>query len=580
MVNSSKKRWIWAAWAIIWPASLFLIYQQTNLDNLKWLDLGAFTALAIIVALFPIMVNQIPVFFLNGITLVIYLNFGLFVELIITTISVTIVLLQVRMTKKDLFRIPLNYMMFFLMSISAAGVYNLFDLPGDASQALETPMHIIGILAYSMTLFMMNHILITLTRRYIYGKRDKFFERSFFWEFMTTIYILPAALLLHLLYHQIGAVAVIFIGFSIVSTSYILRLYYRSSNMNEHLRNVSEVGHELTAQLNVKETLDLFMERIVSVVPADQAYLYDVTNGEELKLIRLYDPKKLSFYQKGDRMKKGEGVAGLVWKKGVGVRYGKRKQWADKWKVIAPTDSESLMCLPIERDNEIIGILVILSEQRNIYEKYQFMLIELLANFMAVSLLNAQHYEQTKQIGERCALTGLYNYRYFDDALKGLFQEGAPKNPVSLIMMDLDHFKQVNDTYGHEAGNDVLREVAARLRQEIVDDAAILARYGGEEFAVILPNCDSIRAAEVADLLWHSIIAQPFHTKNTLDSDQNVSLKMTVSVGVASYPENSEDDLELVRHADRAMYVGAKQKGRNRVSIYHELNQKTENIPS
>ncbi len=143
------------------------------------------------------------------------------------------------------------------MSVSAAGVYNLFDLPGDASQALETPMHIIGILAYSMTLFMMNHILITLTRRYIYGKRDKFFERSFFWEFMTTIYILPAALLLHLLYHQIGAVAVIFIGFSIVSTSYILRLYYRSSNMNEHLRNVSEVGHELTAQLNVKRDIEL-----------------------------------------------------------------------------------------------------------------------------------------------------------------------------------------------------------------------------------------------------------------------------------------------------------------------------------
>lgn len=579
MVNSSKKRWIWAAWAIIWPASLFLIYRQTNLDDLNWLNLGAFTALAIIVALFPIMINQIPVFFLNGITLVIYLNFGLFVELIITTISVTIVLLQVRMTKQDLFRIPLNYLMFFLMSVSAAGVYRLFDLQGDAAQALETPLHIIGILAYSMTLFMMNHILITMTRRYIYGKRDKFFERSFFWEFMTTIYILPAALLLHVLYHQIGGVAVVFIGFSIVSTSYILRLYYRSSNMNEHLRNVSEVGHELTAQLNVKETLDLFMERIVSLVPADQAYLYDVTDGEELKLIRLYDPKKRSFCNQGDWKKKGEGIAGFVWKKGAGVRYGKRKQWADKWKVTAPIDSESLMCLPIERDNEIIGILVLLSEQRNIYEKYQFMLIELLANFMAVSLLNAQHYEQTKQISERCALTGLYNYRYFDDALKGLFQEGAPKSPVSLIMMDLDHFKQVNDTYGHEAGNDILREVADRL-EKAVEEEAVLARYGGEEFAVILPGSSSAQAAEVADTLWRCITAQPFQTKNTLDSGQTVSLNMTVSVGVASYPENSEDDLELVRHADRAMYVGAKQKGRNRVSIYHELNQKPENIPS
>ncbi|PAD21785.1 sensor domain-containing diguanylate cyclase [Terribacillus saccharophilus] len=578
MVNSSKKRWIWAAWAIIWPVSMILIYQQTNLDNLKWLDLSSFTALAIIVALFPIMVNQIPVFFLNGITLVIYLNFGLFVELIITTISVTIVLLQVRMTKQDLFRIPLNYLMFFLMSVSAAGVYSLFDLPGNASQALETPMHIIGILVYSMTLFIMNHILITLSRRYIYGKRDKIFERSFFWEFMTTIYILPAALLLHLLYHKIGAVAVVFIGFSIVSTSFILRLYYRSRSMNEHLRIVSEVGHELTAKLNVTETLDLFMERIVSLVPADQAYLYDVTDGEELKLIRLYDPKERSIYKQGDQKKKGEGVAGSVWKKGAGVRYGKKKQWKSNWN-LTESHSESLMCLPIERNNQIVGILVLLSEQRNVYEKYQFMLIELLANFMAVSLLNAQHYEQKKQISERCALTGLYNYRYFDEALKGLFQEGALENPVSLIMMDLDHFKQVNDTYGHEAGNDVLREVAARLSQEIEDKDAVLARYGGEEFAVILPNCGSARAAKVADTLWRSITAQPFQTKNTLDFDQNVLLKMTVSVGVASYPENSEDELELVRHADRAMYVGAKQKGRNRVSIYHELNQRTENIP-
>ncbi|MFS0561874.1 sensor domain-containing diguanylate cyclase [Terribacillus sp. 179-K 1B1 HS] len=579
MVNSSEKRWIWAAWAIIWPASLYIIYQQTNLDDLKWLDLGAFTALAIIVALFPIMVNQIPVFFLNGITLVIYLNFGLFVELIITTVSVTIVLLQVRMTREGLFRIPLNYLMFLLMSVSAAGIYSLFDLPGNAAQALETPMHIVGILAYSLTLFLMNHLLITLTRRYIYGKRDKIFERSFFWEFMTTFYILPAALLLHLLYHKIGPIAVVFIGFSIASTSYILRLYYRSRSMNEHLRLVSEIGHDLTARLNVKETLDLFMERIVSLVPVDQAYLYDVTNRKDLKLIRLYDPKERSFYQQGDRKKKEEGIAGSVWMSGTGVRYGKRKQWIGKWKETAPSHSESLMCLPIERDNQIIGILVLLSEQRNIYEKYQFMLVDLLANFMAVSLLNAYHYEQTKQISERCPLTGLYNYRYFENALNELFQDITPEHTVSLIMIDLDHFKQVNDMYGHEAGNDVLREVAERLR-ETVGEAAILARYGGEEFAVILPRHGSSQAEEIAEAIWKSITAHPFETKHTLDSGQNVVLDVTASIGVACYPENSEDALELVRHADRAMYIGAKQKGRNRVSSYNELKQTPENIPS
>jgi len=579
MVNSSKKRWIWAAWAIIWPASLYFLYQRANFDELKWLDLSAFTALAIIVALFPIMVNQIPVFFLNGIALVIYLNFGLFVELIITTCSVTIVLLQVRMTRKDLFRIPLNYLMFLLMSVSAAGVYRLFDLPGSAAHALETPMHIVGVLAYSLTLFMMNHLLITLTRRYIYDKRDKIFERSFFWEFMTTFYILPAALLLHLLYHQIGWIAVIFIGFSIASTSYILRLYYGSRSMNEHLRLVSEIGHELTGQLNVKETLDLFMERIVALVPVDQAYLYDVTDSRKLKLIRLYDPKKRSFYQQGDSKEIGEGIAGSVCMKGNGVRYGKRKQWIDKWNRTAPPHSESLMCLPIERDNQIIGILVLLSEQRNIYEKYQFMLVDLLANFMAASLLNAYHYEQTKDSSERCPLTGLYNYGYFDNALKGLFLGSGRANPISLIMMDLDHFKQINDTYGHEAGNDILRGVADRLRK-IAGEEAILARYGGEEFAVILPDCGSSQAAAIAETIRESITAQPFETKHTLDSGQQVALNVTVSIGVASYPENSEDALELVRHADRAMYVGAKQKGRNRVSIYNKLKQAPEDIPS
>ncbi|SNZ11395.1 diguanylate cyclase with GAF sensor [Terribacillus aidingensis] len=578
MVSSSKRLWIWIAWLIIWPVSLFMIYQHTDIQEIKWLDLSAFTTLAIVVALFPIMVNQIPVFFLNGITLVIYLNFGLFIELIITTLSITIVLLQVRVTRKDIFRIPLNYVMFLVMSVSAAGVYHLFELPG-SEKTLGTPLHIIAILAYSLTLFLLNHVLITLTRRFIYGKRDKIFERSFFWEFMTTFYILPAALLLHLLYHEIGAIAVLFIGFSIASTSYILRLYYGSRSMNERLRMVSEIGHELTAQLNVKETLDLFMERIVELVPVDQALLFDVREGDALKLIRLYDPKNHSPYKQGIRINKGEGIGYTFCANGAGVRYGKRKQWQHNWKVTAPAYSESLMCLPIQRENQMIGMLVLLSDQRNAYEKYQYTLVHLLADFMAVSLLNAVNYEQTKKFSERCALTGLYNYRYFEKELHKLFEYRDTSEPVSLIMIDLDHFKQVNDTYGHEAGNDVLRQVADRLSL-VSPEESVLARYGGEEFSIILPGCISDEAAAIASEVQQCMTERIFITQHYLRDQSIVTLAVTASIGVASYPENSEDHLELVRHADRAMYVGAKQRGRNRVAIYNQIEQSPENIPS
>jgi diguanylate cyclase (GGDEF)-like protein len=143
----------------------------------------------------------------------------------------------------------------------------------------------------------------------------------------------------------------------------------------------------------------------------------------------------------------------------------------------------------------------------------------------------------------------------------------------------MDHFKQVNDTYGHEAGNDILRQVADRLSL-VVPEEGVLARYGGEEFTIILPGCSSDEAAAIAAKVQQCITERIFITQHFLEDQSVVTLALTASIGVASYPENSEDHLELVRHADRAMYVGAKQQGRNRVAIYDQIEQSPENIPS
>jgi diguanylate cyclase (GGDEF)-like protein len=153
------------------------------------------------------------------------------------------------------------------------------------------------------------------------------------------------------------------------------------------------------------------------------------------------------------------------------------------------------------------------------------------------------------------ALTGLFNRRRFHDVLVSEYERAKRYNtPFSLVMVDIDHFKRVNDTFGHSVGDNVLREVSAILKSSIreIDTAS---RYGGEEFILILPNTAKDNALVVAERMRLSIEQHPFH-----EIDRNI----TVSIGISGMPdEKAETDEKLVRCADFALYR-AKQLGRNR----------------
>ncbi len=133
-------------------------------------------------------------------------------------------------------------------------------------------------------------------------------------------------------------------------------------------------------------------------------------------------------------------------------------------------------------------------------------------------------------------------------------------------MIDIDHFKIINDTYGHENGNVVLKGIAARLKS-ITHEFGTVARYGGEEFVVLLPETDSSQCIEWAENLRLAISEEPFFIKAAQDK-QHLPVNVTASIGVATAPVHAMDALGLIRNADRAMYSGAKQKGRNRVAAY------------
>jgi two-component system cell cycle response regulator len=166
---------------------------------------------------------------------------------------------------------------------------------------------------------------------------------------------------------------------------------------------------------------------------------------------------------------------------------------------------------------------------------------------------------QTIELAVTDGLTGLNNRRYLDNHLKVLFNRAAARGrPLSLCITDIDRFKSVNDTYGHDAGDEVLKEFAARIRST-VRGADLACRYGGEEFVVVMPDTDAAAAAAIAERLRGIVESSPFHLKAA-----GKTLGITASLGISCNTAGAETPEQLLKQADQALYQ-AKSSGRNRV---------------
>jgi diguanylate cyclase (GGDEF)-like protein len=171
------------------------------------------------------------------------------------------------------------------------------------------------------------------------------------------------------------------------------------------------------------------------------------------------------------------------------------------------------------------------------------------------------------------ALTGLKNRRFFDERLHEEFRRAQRYGDyLSLVMIDLDHFKDVNDRYGHPGGDAVLREAAALIRASI-RDPDICARYGGEEFAIILPKTHLTGALVVAERVWRELGAKEYLVPQGASASPEPdgaprAVRVTASFGLAFYPSKDISSSELlVRYADQALYQ-AKKAGRNQICLY------------
>jgi diguanylate cyclase (GGDEF)-like protein len=219
---------------------------------------------------------------------------------------------------------------------------------------------------------------------------------------------------------------------------------------------------------------------------------------------------------------------------------------------------QSEITVPLLRDEHVLGVLNVESSVQ--LGPYDMDLLNTLAGPVAIAIENARLHTELKRMAWTDALSGLSNRRAFDTMLESeIARAQRYDHPLSLIIMDLDSFKEYNDRWGHLAGDERLKQLAAMLRQA-VREPDITARYGGEEFAVILPNTSKEGALAMAERLRLCAEAQ----SPGVNRRQGPISGYTISVGVASYPQDAVNGLELLLAADNAELT-AKRMGKNRV---------------
>jgi len=227
---------------------------------------------------------------------------------------------------------------------------------------------------------------------------------------------------------------------------------------------------------------------------------------------------------------------------------------------------KSHLTLPLAVEGEIIGCTALNSDQPNAFDAQDLQFFSVIGYQVSSTLKHFQRFSSIKNIAIYDTLTKLYNRRYFEErfgmeAQKSFYSGGA----LSLVMVDIDHFKKVNDTFGHTEGDKVLCEISSLLKASVRKKDTV-ARYGGEEFILILPEAGIEESSMIAERVRKQVEATPFDVGKA-------HINLTVSLGISNFPAHRPRSKEdLIKMADLALY-DAKRSGRNKVCIFFP-NQK------
>jgi diguanylate cyclase (GGDEF)-like protein len=220
------------------------------------------------------------------------------------------------------------------------------------------------------------------------------------------------------------------------------------------------------------------------------------------------------------------------------------------------------IALPLRGKNEVHGVLIADNPiTKKIIGEDDVRILSLFANQAGLAIDNSKYYENTRKLTELDSLTLLYNHGKFQHLLTNEVKKSLRyKSNLSLLFIDIDFFKQFNDTHGHQAGDQILRDISKILKNN-ARTSDMVARYGGEEFAIICVRTKIDDALRLAERIKKAVAEHNFCINNCKEE-----CHLTVTIGIASLPSSINDKNQLIKQADKALYRG-KAKGRNRIEV-------------
>jgi diguanylate cyclase (GGDEF)-like protein len=331
------------------------------------------------------------------------------------------------------------------------------------------------------------------------------------------------------------------------------------------INRVLEAGSDMGRKLALPEVLSQLvnmLKQFEESVPWQTVVVYiasyDAAAKEDLLRAEALAGSNGDFYR-GATLHFGEGVVGHAAMEQLPIIVADLQKEPREQLVPKPKAAHGFMAVPIVSEGQTIGCVSFIALRPNEYTFEQQRLVDRLIRLASVGIQNARLHEKTVELAETDSMTGLLTNRAYQERLEAEFRKAqAARQSLSLLILDVDYFKRINDTYGHPQGDELLRQLGDVLRQH-ARKADICCRYGGDEFTIVMPETIKAEAAMVAGRIRQAIEETTF----TLDGNP---ANVTISIGVAGYPQDVGQKVALVAAADKALYA-AKHNGRNTVQM-------------
>ncbi len=344
----------------------------------------------------------------------------------------------------------------------------------------------------------------------------------------------------------------------------------------DHLRVFHDVARTLTTSLELEEILLAIMDKMAAFFGPERWSLLMV-DDEARELYYAIAVGEDANSLKGFRIPLGTGIAGWVASTGnplVVPNVSLDPHWSRFARQHPDLNIDSIACVPIRSGEKTLGVIQLLNSKLDLLSEYSISFLRILCDYAAIAIGNARSVDLIHKLSITDDCTGLFNSRHLYTMLEehvlrtrpaAAPEEPATPAPFALVFIDLDHFKHVNDTHGHLVGTRLLAEVGGFLKRLIGPENSAF-RYGGDEFVLLLPDLEKEAAAELTHHVADSLRTFAFLT-GSLQNDPALSLSITGSFGLATFPEDADSVHTILRAADAMMYE-VKNSTRDDVAIH------------